>query len=141
MHRLYVTPVRTDANLDRQLEAVGLSAQKSAGDADVARTGACLRGNPRVKIALTFAAAVKTAGVPTMTPHGLWQVYAGLAVQSGASVKTLQSVVGHASAAMTLDRYAGLFAADVDAVADRLDQAATESVGVLWVKAPKSSSK
>jgi len=42
---------------------------------------------------------------------------------------------------MTLDRYAGLFAGDVDAVADRLDQAATESVGVLWVKAPKSSSK
>jgi hypothetical protein len=29
---------------------------------------------------------------------------------------------------------------DVDAVADRLDQAATEGVGVLWVKAPKSSS-
>jgi integrase len=87
-----------------------------------------------------FAAAVKTAGVPAMTPHGLRHVYAGLAVQSGASVKTLQSVMGHASAAMTLDRYAGLFAGDVDAVADRLDQAATESVGVLWVKGPKSSS-
>ena len=88
-----------------------------------------------------FAAAVKTAGVPAMTPHGLRHVYPGLAVQSGASVKTLQSIMGHASAAMTLDRYAGLFAGDVDAVADRLDQAATESVGVLWVKTPKSSSK
>ena len=32
--------------------------------------------------------------------------------------------VGHASAAMTLDVYAGLFGDDLDAVADRLDEAA-----------------
>jgi hypothetical protein len=30
---------------------------------------------------------------------------------------------------------------DVDAVADRLDRAATESVGVSWVNGPKSASK
>jgi hypothetical protein len=30
-------------------------------------------------------------------------------------------MLGHASAAMTLDIYAGLFADDLDAVADRLD--------------------
>jgi integrase len=88
-----------------------------------------------------MAAAVKSAGPPAVDPHGLRHVYAGLAVQSGASVKTLQSVMGHASAAMTLDRYAGLFAGDVDAVADRLDQAAAESVGVSWVKTTKPASK
>ena len=32
-------------------------------------------------------------------------------------------VVGHASAAMTLDIYAGLFADDLDTVADQLDRA------------------
>ena len=32
-------------------------------------------------------------------------------------------MLGHASAAMTLDVYAGLFADDLDAVADRLDRA------------------
>jgi hypothetical protein len=32
-------------------------------------------------------------------------------------------MLGHASAAMTLDIYAGLFADDLDAVADQLDQA------------------
>jgi hypothetical protein len=32
-------------------------------------------------------------------------------------------MLGHASAAMTLDIYAGLFADDLDAVADRLDRA------------------
>jgi hypothetical protein len=33
-------------------------------------------------------------------------------------------MLGHASAAMTLDVYAGLFGDDLDAVADRLDAAA-----------------
>jgi len=32
-------------------------------------------------------------------------------------------MLGHASAAMTLDIYAGLFADDLDTVADQLDQA------------------
>jgi hypothetical protein len=32
-------------------------------------------------------------------------------------------MLGHASAAMTLDIYAGLFDDDLDAVADRLDEA------------------
>ena len=33
-------------------------------------------------------------------------------------------MLGHASAAMTLDVYAGLFGDDLDAVAERLDEAA-----------------
>lgn len=33
-------------------------------------------------------------------------------------------MLGHASAAMTLDRYADLFDDDLDAVADRLDEVA-----------------
>jgi hypothetical protein len=40
-----------------------------------------------------------------------------------ANVKAVQLMLGHASAAMTLDIYAGLFADDLDAVADRLDRA------------------
>ena len=42
---------------------------------------------------------------------------------AGANVKAVQLMLGHASAAMTLDIYAGLFADDLDAVADRLDRA------------------
>jgi integrase len=45
-------------------------------------------------------------------------------VQAGANVKAVQRMLGHASAAMTLDVYAGLFNDDLDAVADRLDAAA-----------------
>jgi cytochrome c peroxidase len=44
-------------------------------------------------------------------------------VAAGANVKAVQQMLGHASAAMTLDVYAGLFADDLDAVADRLDRA------------------
>lgn len=33
----------------------------------------------------------------------------------------MQRMLGHASAAMTLDVYADLFESDLDAVADRLD--------------------
>jgi hypothetical protein len=48
----------------------------------------------------------------------------GLAVSSGANVKSVQRMLGHASAALTLDTYADLFDDDLDAVAERLDQAA-----------------
>jgi integrase len=48
---------------------------------------------------------------------------ASLAVAAGANVKAVQRMLGHASAAMTLDVYAGLFGDDLDAVATRLDEA------------------
>lgn len=48
-------------------------------------------------------------------------------------------MLGHASAAMTLDVYAGLFGDDLDAVADRLDEAATKArADYLRTRDPKS---
>ena len=41
-------------------------------------------------------------------------------------------MLGHASAAMTLDVYADLFDEDLDAVTVALDKARSESVGSLW---------
>jgi integrase len=46
-----------------------------------------------------------------------------LAVSAGANVKAVQRMLGHASAAMTLDVYSGLFDDDLDGVAERLDVA------------------
>jgi integrase len=43
------------------------------------------------------------------------------AVSAGANVKAVQRMLGHSSAAMTLDIYADLFDDDLDAVADALD--------------------
>ena len=59
---------------------------------------------------------------PTVTPPAA-QRAASLAVSSGANVKAVQRMLGHASAAMTLDVYSDLFDDDLDAGPDRLDQA------------------
>ena len=71
-----------------------------------------------------FASAAAFIGMPGLTPHDLGHTAASLAVQAGANVKAVQRMLGHASAAMTLDVNAGLFNDDLDAVADRLDAAA-----------------
>lgn len=75
-----------------------------------------------------FTAAVHAAqsadpSFPRVTPHDLRHTAASLAVQAGAHVKAVQRMLGHASAAMTLDVYADLFDDDLDAVANALDQA------------------
>jgi integrase len=71
--------------------------------------------------------AVSAAGLQGLTPHDLRHTAASLAIAAGANVKAVQRMLGHASAAMTLDVYAGLFGDDLDAVADRLDAAAQAS--------------
>lgn len=85
-----------------------------------------------------FTAAVRAAQAedptfPRVTPHDLRHTAASLAVQAGAHVKAVQRMLGHASAAMTLDVYADLFDDDLDSVAAALDQAkrATDVVKVL----------
>ena len=68
-----------------------------------------------------FDQAAARIGQPGLTPHELRHTAASLAVSAGANVKAVQAMLGHASAAMTLDTYADLFDDDLDAVADRLD--------------------
>jgi integrase len=81
-----------------------------------------------------FSQAVRRAGVPSLTPHDLRHTAASLAVQAGANVKAVQRMLGHASAAMTLDVYADLFDDDLDTVAARLDEGLTRSnVSQLWI--------
>ncbi|MGK7221518.1 tyrosine-type recombinase/integrase [Kocuria flava] len=68
-----------------------------------------------------FASALDAAGAPRITPHDLRHTAASFAVSAGANVKAVQRMLGHASAAMTLDTYAELFDKDLDAVGDALD--------------------
>lgn len=70
-----------------------------------------------------FAQAVRKAGVPRITPHELRHTAASLAISAGANVKAVQAMLGHKSAAMTLDTYSGLFPDDLDAVADAMGRA------------------
>lgn len=70
-----------------------------------------------------FAAAVKAAGLGGLgvTPHKLRHTAASLAIAAGADVKVVQTMLGHASATMTLDVYGHLFPDRLDQVADALD--------------------
>jgi len=58
-----------------------------------------------------------------LVPHDLRHTAASLAISAGANVKAVQKMLGHASAAMTLDVYADLFDDDLDAVGDALSAA------------------
>ena len=68
-----------------------------------------------------FDPARRLAGLEGVTPHDLRHTAASMAIAAGANVKAVQRMLGHASAAMTLDVYAGLFADDLDSVAVALD--------------------
>ena len=61
--------------------------------------------------------AVRAAGLDGLLPHDLRHTAASLAVAAGANVKAVQRMLGHASATMTLDVYAGVFGDDLDTVA------------------------
>ena len=70
---------------------------------------------------------------PRLTPHDLRHTTASLAVSVGANVKAVQQMLGHSSAAMTLDIYADLFDDDLEAVAVELNTARSNSVvGKMW---------
>jgi integrase len=75
-----------------------------------------------------FDRAADALGLSGLTPHELRHTAASLAIASGASVKGVQSMLGHASAQMTLDRYGHLFPDELDAVADRLDAARADQM-------------
>jgi len=67
--------------------------------------------------------AVKASGMPAdLVPHDLRDTAASLMIASGASIKAIQRALGHASAAMTLDTYGGLFEDDLEDLADRMEE-------------------
>ncbi|MBT1171012.1 site-specific integrase [Bifidobacterium sp. SO4] len=86
------------------------------------RGGANNTQNWRVR---TWFPALRAAGmdeIPGLVIHSLRHTYASIAIKSGADVKTVQKVMGHASAAETLDTYADLWpdrTGDVAAAVDR----------------------
>lgn len=87
-----------------------------------------------------FDKAVTAAGVPRVTPHDLRHTAASLSVNAGANVKAIQKMLGHASAAMTLDVYADLFDDDLEVVATALSEARTKAgVGRMWAEGEQAA--
>lgn len=80
-----------------------------------------------------FSNALRAAHIERLTPHDLRHTAASLAISSGANVKAVQRMLGHKSAAMTLDTYADLFDDDLADVAARMnDGGLSADVERLW---------
>jgi integrase len=80
-----------------------------------------------------FSMALEQADIERLTPHDLRHTAASLAISSGANVKAVQRMLGHKSAAMTLDTYADLFEDDLADVAARMNQGGLDAdVRRLW---------
>lgn len=75
-----------------------------------------------------IAAMSADSTFPRVTPHDLRHTAASLAVSAGANVKAVQRMLGHTSAAMTLDVYADLFDDDLDGVAVSLSEARAQAL-------------
>ena len=89
----------------------------------------------------SFDPAAKAAGLEDLSPHDLRHTAASLLVASGANIEAVQRVLGHASAALTLDVYSGRFDDDLGTLADRMDAAydaleASRTVGTVWARDP-----
>jgi integrase len=121
--------------LSDQLRA--LVATKGSGDLlFTSPHGRPLRVNNWKRKAFDKAAETLAENHPDLlcpTVHDLRHMAASLAISAGANVKAVQRMLGHASAAMTLDVYADLFDDDLDAVGDALSRlGAPEVVGKVW---------
>ncbi|WOT02887.1 tyrosine-type recombinase/integrase [Corynebacterium pyruviciproducens] len=110
-------------------EALGVALEGLTKDGLVFRsaTGKALRAsNWRNRV---WAAALEdTSGtVPSgVHIHDLRHTAASLAISAGANVKAVQAMLGHSSAAMTLDTYADLFPDDLDAVGEAMNDLISE---------------
>jgi len=74
-----------------------------------------------------FDPAVEDLHLSPLTPHDLRHTAASLAISAGASVAGVQTMLGHATAAITLSVYTHLFPADLRSVADKLDAEARKA--------------
>jgi integrase len=78
---------------------------------------------PRVFVPAVDRLVASMAEFPRVTPHDLRHTAASLAISEGANPKAVQIMLGHQSAALTLDTYADLFPDDLELVSAALDQA------------------
>jgi integrase len=83
-----------------------------------------------------FNPAAKAISVEGLHPHELRHTCASLAIKAGANVKVLQTLLGHKTATLTLDRYGHLFPDDLGRIADAFDAAVETTADDLRTIAP-----
>ncbi len=83
-----------------------------------------------------FDVAAATSGLGGLSPHELRHTCASLAIRSRASIKTVQRLLGHKTATMTLDRYGHLYPDELDQVAQQIGAECMYPVRTGEVKTP-----
>jgi integrase len=124
---------RTVPLTEDSLKALIRMSKSKAGDAYVFTPEDGQIGGKRFREVLR-AACERAKINPPITPHNLRDTAASLAIQAGASIKTLQAMLGHASATMTLDRYASSFPADFTALISAVETAKNPKKATLSPK-------
>ena len=71
---------------------------------------------------MRFKDVAKAIGRPDLRPHDLRHTCATVALAAGADVKSVQSLMGHATASFTLDKYAHTSERMKQDTADRVQQ-------------------
>jgi integrase len=90
--------------------------------------------------AAVWETARRRAGLPEWaTPHDLRHHYASVLIRSGASVKVVQTRLGHASAKTTLDTYGHLFPDEEDRTRAAVDAAFAAAVSQACHEHPESA--
>jgi integrase len=84
---------------------------------------------PHTSVTNFFKPALRAAGLPeALRLYDLRHTCASLLIAQGASLEAVQAQLGHATASITLDTYGHLFPSELEALADRLEQARTAAL-------------
>lgn len=102
--------------------------------------GNYLRGN-NVRRRWWATAVVATELPENFKLHELRHTAASIAIQAGAHIKSLQNMLGHASASLTLDRYGHLYGSDVEAVGVAINALLTRDCGQNVGTGPEDTSR
>ena len=87
------------------------------------------RGRHRVKMIQRPSASQERGDM--LRPHDLRHTCASLHIRHGTPPKVLPTMLGHASVAITLDRYGHLYPGDVHLYVDRLGRSRSRSCGLF----------
>lgn len=80
--------------------------------------------------------ATEAVGLSGLRVHDLRHTAASLMISAGASIKAVQTALGHASAVLTLDRYSHLYQDDLEALAEAVhERFAAADVAQVWPRA------
>ena len=94
--------------------------------------------NTNFRLRCKWTASTRAAGLAGTTIHDLRHTAASLLIAAGADVKAVQTILGHASATMTMDLYGHLFSDAPWRAMERLPQFTDHSLTISDLDAPET---